>query len=133
MGAPGPSGDPNEIVPADRVELSPPPLGCAGGSSSVVPWTVTVPIPGPVTDPEVEVIARRSAVAGGTGTPVISTIRNRSRVTCPAVVLVNFLRKTNVPSVEVAGGPGVVSRNRLGLTVDATVGSSRLALITALR
>ena len=42
MEAPFASGVPSVIVPDGQVELTPPPLGCDGGCSNVVPWTLTV-------------------------------------------------------------------------------------------
>ncbi len=73
-------------VPAARLEFRPPPFGCAGGVSSVVPWTFTmhggvagVPVaaqvPGSITpliETFSELSARKSAVPTGTGKVVMS-------------------------------------------------------------
>src|SRR5205085_1244068 len=93
--APFASGVPSVTDPAESVELMPPPLGCAGGDSSVVPCTVTVHGAAPAEDAVqvvwsltgetellVDVSARRSATPPpGEGKVVNSTMRNRSRVT----------------------------------------------------
>src|SRR4029078_11312860 len=87
-------------VPADIDELKPPPFGCDGGCSRVVPLTVTLlgPLPqggrSTVTTTEVEVLGRRSAMPLGAGNVVKSTIRNRKRVTFPPVLLTIVLRKS---------------------------------------
>ncbi len=93
--APLASGVPSVIVPAESVELKPPPFGCDGGCSSVVPCTLTVhgvvaePVDArhvagsliPLTTTSVEVRGRKSAMPDGAGNVVMSMIRNRSRVT----------------------------------------------------
>src|SRR5678816_2941131 len=79
-------------VPADIDELNPPPFGCAGGCSSVVPFTLTLLVPLPqggrstVTTTELEVRGRKSAIPLGAGNVVKSTIRKRKRVTFPPVL-----------------------------------------------
>ena len=62
-----------------------------------------------------DVRARRSAVPGGAGTVVTSTIRKRSRVTLAPVLLTNLSRIDIVPNVELLGVSLVKSRTRLGL------------------
>src|SRR5687767_10467425 len=145
--APGASGVPVVIVPADKVEFQPPPLGCAGGVSNVVPRIVTVHgtagEPGsaaqvaessmPVAVVSDDVRARRSAVPGGAGKVVTSTIRKRSRVTLAPVLLTNLSRIDIVPNVELLGGSVESSRTRLGTCELAFVVSNSKPPIELLR
>src|SRR5262245_43633520 len=91
--APLAKGVPNVTVPADNEELKPPPFGCDGGCSRVVPLTETLLVPLPhggrstVTTTVVEVRGRRSAIPDGAGNVVTSITRKRSRVTLPPVLL----------------------------------------------
>src|ERR1044071_6882242 len=72
-------------VPADIDELNPPPFGCDGGCSSVVPLTVTLLVPLPhggrstVTTTDVDVRGRKSAMPLGAGNVVTSITRKRNR------------------------------------------------------
>src|ERR1043165_3628762 len=110
----------NVTVPADIDELKPPPFGCDGGCSSVVPLTVTLLVPLPqggrstVTTTAVEVRGRKSAMPLGAGNVVRSTTRNRKRVTFPPVLLTTVRRISSVPNVELFGGSDVKSRTRFG-------------------
>src|ERR1041384_6041851 len=107
-------------VPADIDELKPPPFGCDGGCSSVVPLTVTLLVPLPqggrstVTTTAVEVRGRKSAIPLGAGKVVRSTTRHLRRVTLPPVLLITVLRISKVPKVELFGGSEVKSRTRFG-------------------
>src|SRR5687767_9299679 len=97
--APLARGVPVVIVPAESVELPPPPLLCAGGSCRVVPYTVTVhgggaapeavQVAASPTGPTLavtELKARRSACPPPPlGKVVRSMMRNRRRVTLPPV------------------------------------------------
>src|SRR5215470_10725603 len=118
--APFASGVPSVIVPADIEELNPPPFGCDGGCSSVVPLTDTLLVPLPhggrstVTTTEVEVRGRKSAMPLGAGNVVRSITRKRKRVTLPPVLLTTVRRMSNVPNVELFGGSDVKSRTRFG-------------------
>src|ERR1044072_1121937 len=118
--APLASGVARVTVPDDIDELKPPPFGCDGGCSSVVPWTVTLLVPLPqggrstVTTTAVEVRGRKSAMPLGAGKVVISTTRKRRRVTFPPVLLTTVLRTSSVPNVELFGGSDVKSRTRFG-------------------
>src|SRR3989344_2496568 len=120
MEAPAAKGVPKVTAPADRVELKPPPLGCEGGCSSVVPSTVTLLVPAPhgarstVTTTLEDVRGRRSAVPDGAGNVVRSMILNRSRVRSPPLVLVKVRRTSSVPKVELLAGSLVKSRTELG-------------------
>src|SRR6185503_893194 len=113
-------------VPADIDELNPPPFGCDGGCSSVVPFTVTLLVPLPhggrstVTTTDVEVRGRKSAMPLGAGNVVKSTTRKRKRVTFPPVLFTIVLRISNVPKVELLGGSEVKSRTRFGGDAAAT-------------
>src|SRR5689334_16320847 len=126
-------------VPADIDELKPPPFGCDGGCSSVVPLTVTLLVPLPhggrstVTTTDVEVRGRKSAIPLGAGKVVTSTTRNRKRVTLPPVLLTMVRRMSNVPNVELFGGSDVKSRTRFGGDAAATQTSRRFAAKEALR
>src|SRR5437762_10889089 len=96
--APFANGVANVTVPADIEELNPPPFGCDGGCSSVVPCTVTLLVPLPhggrstVTTTAVEVLGRKSAMPLGAGNVVRSTTRKRKRVTLPPVLLTTVRR-----------------------------------------
>src|ERR1043166_6052315 len=116
--APFASGVASVTVPDDIDELKPPPFGCDGGCSSVVPCTVTLLVPVPqggrstVTTTEVDVRGRRSAMPLGAGKVVRSTIRKRRRVTFPPVLLTTVRRTSKVPNAELFGGSEVKSRTR---------------------
>src|SRR5829696_3001607 len=92
--APLASGVASVTVPDESDELKPPPLGCEGGCSSVVPCTVTLLVPEPhggrstVTTTAVEVRGRKSAMPEGAGNVVRSVIRKRKRVTFAPVLFV---------------------------------------------
>src|SRR5689334_10821581 len=137
--APFASGVARVIVPADIDELNPPPFGCDGGCSNVVPFTVTLLVPLPhggrstVTTTAVEVRGRKSAMPLGAGNVVRSTTRNRKRVTLPPVLLTIVRRTSNVPNVELFGGSDVKSRTRFGGDPAATQVSSRFTANDALR
>ena len=139
MLAPFASGVASVTVPADIDELKPPPFGCDGGCSSVVPWTVTLLVPLPqgarstVTTTAVEVLGRRSAMPLGAGNVVRSITRKRKRVTFPPVLFVMVLRISNVPNVELFAGSEVKSRTRFGGDAPATQGSRKLVAKLALR
>ena len=89
MEAPFANGVPNVTVPDDQVELNPPPFGCEGGCSNVVPCTLTVqgvvatPLDArqvaesliPETTTSDDVRGRRSAMPEGAGNVVTSMIR----------------------------------------------------------
>ncbi len=108
------------------------------GASSVVPWTVIVhgvvaePVEArhvfgsviPLTVAFTEVNARKSAMPPGTGSEVMSMIRNRSRVTGAPVLLVIRRRKATVPLLVFGGAESVRSRARLGSTAAPLVASS---------
>jgi len=70
------SGVANVIVPADTDELNAESFGWFGGSSSVVPWTVTLLVPEPqgarstVTTTAEDVLILKSAVPLGAGNVV---------------------------------------------------------------
>src|SRR5687768_10073851 len=126
-------------TPADIDELKPPPFGCDGGCSSVVPWTVTLLVPLPhggrstVTTTAVEVRGRRSAMLLGAGNVVRSITRQRMRVTLPPVLFVTLRRMSNVPNVELLAGSDVKSRTRFGGDAPPTHGSRRFTANDALR
>src|SRR3989344_2843355 len=134
MEAPAAKGVPKVTAPADRGELKPPPLGCEGGCSSVVPSTVTLLVPAPhgarstVTTTLEDVRGRRSAVPDGAGNAVRSMILTRSRVRSPPLVLVKVRRTSSVPKVELLAGSLVKSRPELGVVGGATQGSSKAGL-----
>src|SRR5438270_6710816 len=102
--SPAASGWESVIVPTDSDVLKPPPLlvppvplNCVGGSSTVVPWTVTVHGAGPPhvsesptfkTETWPEESARRSATPGAAGKVVTSTMRKRSWATGAPVLFV---------------------------------------------
>src|SRR5215471_19017757 len=137
--APLASGVPSVTVPDDIDELKPPPFGCDGGCSRVVPFTVMLLVPLPhggrstVTTTEVEVRGRKSAMPLGAGNVVRSTMRKRKRVTLPPVLLTIVLRTSNVPNVELFGGSDVKSRTRFGGEAAATQVSSRFTANDAFR
>src|ERR1051326_7935711 len=118
--APFASGVASVTVPDDNDELKPPPFGCDGGCSSVVPLTVTLLVPLPqggrstVTTTGPDVSGRRSAIPGDAGKVVRSMIRKRKRVTLPPVLFTMVRRMSNVPSAEVESEPEVKSRTRFG-------------------
>src|SRR4051812_9179000 len=106
MEAPFASGVASVMVLMASDELTPPPSACAGGISSVEPSTTTLHGAGPpqvaasltpATVTGAEVRARRSAEPDAAGVVVISTMRKRSRVRGPPVLLVNLRRKSSVP------------------------------------
>src|ERR1041384_3328518 len=137
--APLASGVASVTVSADIDELKPPPFGCDGGCSSVVPLTVTLLVPLPhggrstVTTTAVEVLGRKSAMPLGAGNVVTSITRKRKRVTFPPVLLVTVLRISRVPKVELFGGSDVKSRTRFGGDVFEAQVSRRSALKEAFR
>src|ERR1051325_441169 len=137
--APLASGVARVTVPADIDELKPPPFGCDGGCSRVVPLTVTwlVPLPqggrSTVTTTALEPLGRRSAMPPGAGNVVMSITRNRKRVTFPPVLLMIVLRMSNVPKVELFGGSEVKSRTRFGGDAAATQTSRLFAVKEAFR
>src|SRR5262244_3488839 len=137
--APFASGVPSVTVPEDSDELKPPPFGCDGGCSSVVPLTDTLLVPLPhgarstVTTTEVDVRGRKSAMPLGAGNVVRSTTRKRKRVTLPPVLLTTDRRMSNVPNVELFGGSDVKSRTRFGGDAAAAQVSSRFTANEAFR
>src|ERR1044071_4420625 len=137
--APFASGVARVIVPADIDELNPPPFGCDGGCSSVVPFTVTLLVPLPhggrstVTTTAVEVRGRKSAMPLGAGKVVRSITRQRKRVTFPPVLLVTVLRISSVPNVELLGGSEVKSRTRFGGDAGPTQTSNKSTAKEAFR
>src|SRR6185369_3777170 len=139
MLAPFATGVASVTVPADIDELKPPPLGCDGGCSRVVPLTVTLLVPLPqggrstVTTTDVEVRGRKSAIPLGAGKVVRSTTRKRKRVTFPPVLLTTVLRISKVPKVELLGGSEVKSRTRFGGDAGATHMSRKSTANDALR
>jgi len=82
---------------------------------------------------DVEVRGRRSETPLGAGKVVKSTMRKRSRVTEPPVLLTNLRRKLIVPKVEFCAGTEVKSRTRLGGFELGTVLSSAKFANEALR
>src|SRR5687768_4938577 len=155
MLAPVASGVASVTVPADIVELNPPPLGCEGGCSSVVPCTVTehgaasggvfaAHVAGSLMvamTTAVEVIGRMSAMPDGAGNVVRSKTRKRRRETGAPVLFVIRRRKERVPKVELfAGTQGGTtgfggaqnappSRSRLGASFFESVVSISVPLI----
>src|SRR6185436_10006590 len=107
-------------TPADIDELKPPPFGCDGGCSSVVPCTVILLVPDPqggrstVTTTAEEVRGRRSAMPDGAGKVVRSITLKRSLVAFAPVLLVIVRRMSSVPKVELLAGSLVKSRTRFG-------------------
>src|SRR4029453_12316763 len=109
--APLARGVSSETVPALKLLLKPPPLGCEGGCSRVVPWTVIehgAPCPAAAHVAEslmestiaVEVLGRRSANPDGAGKVVRSITRKRNRVTGEPVLFTNLRRMSRGPKVE---------------------------------
>src|SRR5262245_28137493 len=147
MLAPFASGVPKVTVPALRLVLNPPPLGCDGGISRVVACTVMVqggvagaPVAAqvaasvmPATTTAAEVRGLMSANPDGAGKVVRSITRKRKRVTFPPVLFTNLLRSERVPKVELFGGSLVKSRTRFGGELAATFASTRLTAKLALR
>src|ERR1051325_11568319 len=137
--APFASGVASVTVPDDNDELKPPPFGCDGGCSSVVPLTVTLLVPLPhggrstVTTTAVDVRGRRSAMPLGAGNVVRSITRKRKRVTFPPVLLVTVLRISNVPNVELLGGSEVKARTRFGGDAGPTQTSNKSTAKEAFR
>jgi len=135
MLAPGANGTIRVMVSAESELLNPPLCGCSGGTSSVVPWTVTmhgVPagahVAGSLTTTfriGKPVLARKSAKPTGTGKIDMSITRKRSRVTGEPVMLVNRLLMSSVPRFELLAGSGVGSRTRFGGDAAPIVLSSR--------
>ena len=108
--APLAKGVPKVIVPAARVELTPPPEGCKGGVSSVVPLTSTLhgaePLQvtaslTPVTVIGVEVRARKFAVPEGEGgfeiLPVVPFIPNGGAFAVMHVAVCRCFRARSAP------------------------------------
>src|SRR5215210_7748097 len=128
--APLASGVASVTVPEESDELKPPPLGCEGGCSRVVPCVVTFEVPEPhgarstVTTTAVEVRGRRSAMPEGAGKVVRSMMRQRRRVTFAPVLFVTERRMSSVPKVELFAGSDVKSRTRFGGEEATTHGSS---------
>src|SRR5258705_4835588 len=91
-------------VLAESELLKPPPLGCNGGSSSVVPLTVTTDVSVSITETSLDERSRRSATWLGDGNVVRSTTRNRKRVIGAPVRVVILRRIDNVPNVEPFSG-----------------------------
>src|SRR5262245_35466348 len=118
--APFASGVPTVTAPTPIEPLKPLPFGCDGGCSRVVPWTVTLLVPEPhggrstVTTTSVDVRGRRSATPEIDGNVETSTMRNRRRVMGAPELLVNVLRTSSVPNVELLGGSDVKSRTTFG-------------------
>src|ERR1041385_3966672 len=137
--APFANGVASVTVPADIDELKPPPFGCDGGCSSVVPFTVTLLVPLPhggrstATTTAVDVRGRKSAMPLGAGNVVRSITRKRKRVTFPPVLFTTVRRMSNVPKVELLGGSDVKSRTRFGGDAAAAHTSSRLTAKDAFR
>src|SRR5690242_14236980 len=137
--APFAKGVASVTVPADIDELNPPPFGCDGGCSSVVPLTVTLLVPLPqggrstVTTTDVDVRGLKSAMPLGAGNVVRSTTRKRRRVTLPPVLLTTVRRMSRVPNAELFGGSDVKSRTRFGGEVAAAQTSSKFTANDAFR
>src|SRR5918992_5095504 len=119
MLAPAAKGVARVTVPAESDELKPPPFGCEGGCSNVVPCTVAVEPSVRVTTTGPEVRGRRSAVPPGAGNVSTSATRKRSRVTGAPVLLVQVLLTESVPKVELFAGSEVKSRATFGDTLSA--------------
>ena|SRR5687768_8948805 len=82
----------------------------------------------------VDVLGRRSAMPLGAGNVVRSTMRKRSRVVPPPVLLVRRKRRSNVPNVELFPGSDVKSRTRFGTAfADAHVSSGAILYVGLLR
>src|SRR5689334_12209815 len=116
MLAPGASGAAGLTAFTDSDELNPPPLGCEGGCSSVVPYTV-IGTPATTTLVSDEVRGRRSATPLSDGKVVRSVMRKRSRVTGWLPTLVNVRRMLRVPKVLLLAGSEVGSRTTFGAAI----------------
>src|ERR1044072_5044646 len=128
-----------------RVEFHPPPFGCVGGSSRIVPVTVTVHgadwaaaaqvavsvMFEIITSPEVR--ARRSATPAGAGKVVRLMRRKRSADTFCPVWLTTRRRMVGVPKVELFDASMAKSRTRFGGEAAAFVASRRRDEIVELR
>src|SRR5215475_9035318 len=117
------SGAPGETLFTPMLLLKPPPFGCEGGCSRVLPWTSVLPPPDRETLTAVEVLGRRSAVPAGAGNVLSVMTRKRSRERFPPVLLVNRRRIESVPNVALFGGSLVKSRATFGKAVSACNGS----------
>src|SRR5262249_58791809 len=132
MDPPGGSGAPGVTASTESVALKPPPFGCAGGVSRVVPFTNTLDVPEPHggRSTRIEMFpderARRSATPAIDGNVLMSTIRNRSRVKLRPVLFVHVRRMSYVPNVELLPGSDVTSRSLLGAASIGAHVSSRL-------
>ena len=115
-----------ETAPTDSVELKPPPFGCDGGCSSVVPSTITMLVPLPqggrstVAVTEADDRGRKSAMPEGAGKVVRSTTRKRRRVILPPLSFLKVKRRSSVPNVELFGGSLVKSRTMFGGAILST-------------
>src|SRR6187399_3292122 len=123
MLVPGASGATGLTASTDSDELNPPPLGWAGGCSSVVPYTV-IGTPATMTLVLDEVSGRRSATPLGDGKVVRSVMRKRSRVTGWLLALVNVRRMLRVPKVLLWLGSEVRSRTRFGAAITCALEST---------
>ena len=105
--APAFSGEANDT---DMLLLNPPPFGCVGGCSRVVPRTVVVPPPLNETTTEPDERARRSAVPEAAGNVVSSMMRKRNRLIGAPDVFVRRRRTSTVPNVELLTGSETMLR-----------------------
>ena len=126
MLAPGGKGVPSVMVPALSELFHPPPRACAGGCSNVVPSTVTVQggdpapdavqVPASVTPVTVTLVDVKALTSATPGVPLISvlisTIRNRKRVTGAPVLFTKRRLTESVPLAPFV--TGVRSRTRFG-------------------
>ena len=127
------------------VPLCAPPIACVGGCSNVVPKTVTwhgavggVPVATqvdesviPVTVTFADVRALRSAIPPGTDNELISTMRNRRRVTGTPVLFTKRRLIDIVPFAPLV--TGVRFRTRLGGAGDPMFESRKSAGIVLFR
>src|SRR5215213_9057589 len=120
---PGDIGRTRLTFGAESEELKPPPLGCCGGCSRVVPCTVTVEPSVRLTTTDPDVRGRKSAVPEGAGNVSISATRNRSRVTFAPVLFTHVRLIEIVPKVELFAGSEVNSRATFGGALSACAGS----------
>ncbi len=104
--------------------LRPPPFGCDGGWSNVVPSTVAVPPPVSATTAATEVLGLRSAIPEGAGKVARSMIRKRRFVKAEPVLLVNLRRTKSFPKVALFGGSLRLSRATFGEALSACAGST---------
>lgn len=125
MLAPAGSGTARFMLVAESDELNPPPFGCEGGCSSVVPITGAAEPSVRETIIVEDVRGRRSAIPPGAGNVSISATRNRSLVTAAPVLLVQVRLTESVPNVELFAGSEVKSRATFGETLSACAGSNR--------